>query len=298
MHAANRAVLAFLVAVTVSILGSPRPAVAQIDLSGEWRNVPHEDTTGRAAATVGEFVGLPINAAGRLKAESWDPSIHTVPEHQCIPHPMQYVEHSFAMMQMRIWKVVDPATQQPIAFQKRGTWMEPERTIWLDGRPHPPAYAPHTWQGFSTGRWDGNMLTVTTTHLKSGWIQMNGVSASDRTIVTEHFARHGNYLTNITVITDPVYLTEPFVRTSTWVLDPRLQFGPYPCGPNEIVVEIQRPPGTIPHYLPGTNPWLTEYAIQHGLPWEPTRGGADTMYPEYMERLKTMKPAAVTTTGK
>jgi len=41
----------------------------------------------------------------------------------------------------------------------------------MDGRPHPPEYAAHTWQGFSTGKWDGDVLTVTTTHLKIGWIQ-------------------------------------------------------------------------------------------------------------------------------
>jgi hypothetical protein len=66
------------------------------------------------------------------------------------------------MNQMRVWNVVDPTTAQVVAIRKRGTWMEPERTIWLDGRPHPPAAAPHTWQGFSTGRWEGNMLTVET----------------------------------------------------------------------------------------------------------------------------------------
>ena len=35
-----------------------------------------------------------------------------------------------------------------------------ERIIWLDGRPHPPEAAPHTWMGFSTGEWQGNVLKV------------------------------------------------------------------------------------------------------------------------------------------
>jgi hypothetical protein len=42
-----------------------------------------------------------------------------------------------------------------------------ERTIWLDGRPHPSENDRYTWQGFSTGVWSGNMLTITTTHLKT-----------------------------------------------------------------------------------------------------------------------------------
>jgi hypothetical protein len=35
-----------------------------------------------------------------------------------------------------------------------------ERTIYLDGRAHPPDTAPHTWSGFSTGVYEGNMLTI------------------------------------------------------------------------------------------------------------------------------------------
>jgi hypothetical protein len=171
-------------------------------------------------------------------------------------------------------------TARVIAIRKRGTWMEPERTIWLDGRPHPPESAAHTWQGFSTGRWEGNRLTVTTTHIKSGHLQMNGVTVSDETTMTEHFIRRGNYLTNITIVDDPVYLTESFIRSSTWISDPTLSFVRYPCGPNEIVVEIPRPPGVIPHQFPGENTRLTEFAILHGLPAEAARGGAETMYPD------------------
>jgi glyoxylase-like metal-dependent hydrolase (beta-lactamase superfamily II) len=66
------------------------------------------------------------------------------------------------------------------------------------------------------------------------------------------------------------------------VLDPDQEIAPYPC---EIVVEIQRPRGAIPHHLPGTNPFLNEFADKHGLPREAARGGAETMYPEYMAKM-------------
>ena len=65
----------------------------------------------------------------------------------------------------------------------------------MDGRPHPPEWAPHTWQGFSTGTWDGDILTVTTTHLKIGWIRRNGIPRSDRATLTEHWIRHDDRLT-------------------------------------------------------------------------------------------------------
>jgi hypothetical protein len=43
--------------------------------------------------------------------------------------------------------------------------------------------------GFSTGRWDGNVLTVTTTHLKQGWLRRNNVPESDQATLYERFIR-------------------------------------------------------------------------------------------------------------
>jgi hypothetical protein len=57
------------------------------------------------------------------------------------------------------------------------------------------------------------------------------------------------------------------------------------------VSEINREQGYVPHHLPGSNTFLREFAEKHTLPFEPTRGGAETMYPEYMLKLKDMAPA-------
>ena len=102
-----------------------------------------------------------------------------------------------------------------------------------------------------------------------------------------HFVRHDNVLTLISVVQDPVYLTEPFVRTTNWALDPHQLIAPYPCA---AVVEIDRPQGIVPNHLPGTNKFLPEFAAKYGLPLEPTRGGAETMYPEYAAKVATMAP--------
>ena len=71
-------------------------------------------------------------------------------------------------------------------------WMLPHRAIYMDGRARPSAYAQHSWQGFSTGEWDGDMLKVTTTHLKEGWLRRNGVPRSEKATLIEHFIRHGS----------------------------------------------------------------------------------------------------------
>ena len=132
-------------------------------------------------------------------------------------------------------------------------WMLPHRTIYMDGRARPSPNAQHSWQGFSTGEWEGDMLKVTTTHLKEGWVRRNGVPRSDKATLVEYFIRHGDYLTLVTVVKDPVYLTEAFVRTSNWVLDPGFQLSPFSCIPT---IEIERPRGAVPHHLPGTNAYL------------------------------------------
>lgn len=86
----------------------------------------------------------------------------------------------------------------------------------MDGRPHPSEYAPHTWMGFSTGVWDGNMLTVTTTHIKQGWERRENIPASDEVTLIEHYIRRGDLLTHISVVEDPIYLTEPLIKSQYW----------------------------------------------------------------------------------
>jgi hypothetical protein len=276
-----------IASVALAVVLTSLPAWAQLDPSGEWAPRFHEDQPERIPGPeIGDYLGLPINDAARLRADVWDASLLTLPEHQCKPHPSDYAWRGPA--NLRIWKEVDRETQKVVAFHTHISWEAPERTIWMDGRPHPPDYAPHTWQGFSTGKFEGDMLTVTTTHLKNGWIRRNGVPRSDRATTTEHWIRHGNYLTVMVIINDPVYLTEPFIRTTDFEYDARQEIAPYPC---EAVVEVVRPKGEVPSHLPGKNTFLAEFPATYGLPQQAARGGADTMYPEYRLKLKAMKPA-------
>ncbi len=196
------------------------PACAQVDFTGSWNPRYHEDAPERLPGVeLGDYLGLPINEAARLRADSFDADrLSIVTEYQCRPYGGDYAMRALA--NLRITRETDPSTQVPLAFHMYIPFSWVERTIYLDGRPHPPEYADHTWSGFSTGVWEGNMLTITTTHLKEYVIRRNGVPRSDRAVVTEHLARHGNYLTDIVVIDDPVFLTEPLVQSINWVLDP------------------------------------------------------------------------------
>src|SRR5580693_9714384 len=180
------------------------PIYAQDELSGEWSPLHHEDYDERIPGPdLGNFAGLPINDSARAFAESWNASRLTLQEHQCRVHVSPYIYHG--PLHLRIWEEKDPDTQQVIAIRNYISTYEQNRTIWMDGRPHPPDYAPHTWQGFSTGKWDGDTLVITTTHLKENWVRRNGLPRSDMATASAHLLRHGNYLTVVAITYDPVY---------------------------------------------------------------------------------------------
>jgi hypothetical protein len=270
------AVFLFVLAAAVT------PASAQVDLSGIWAPLFHEDQPERVPGPeVGDYAGLPITDAERLRAESWDASLLTLPEHQCKPHPSTYGFRGVG--NLRIANVIDEETQQLTKIFTHIQWQEQEREIWMDDRPSPPDFAANTWQGFSKGHWEGNTLVVETDHLKAGWIRRNGLALTDKAHMTERFMRHGNLLTHVYIIEDPYYLSEPLVKTNGFQLTTDLTMAPYPC---QSVIEVQREDGDVPHHLPGKNPYLDEYAKKHNLPVEATRGGAETALPEFQKKLK------------
>ena len=281
-------------AVLAAALALAAPASAQVSLVGEWSPRYHEDQPDRIPGPeLGDYTGLPLTDGARLAADSWDASRLTLREHQCKVHNGPYILHG--PIQFRLSEERDLRTQQLIAIHEYLNTYEQERTIWMDGRAHPPEWAPHTWQGFSTGKWDGDILTVYTTHIKQEWVRRNGVPNSEKSTTVEHFIRHGNIMSHLIVWTDPVYLSEPLIRSEEFVLQERTSGNwLWPC---EYVDEIiDRPHSAVPNYLPGKSPFAGDFAYRYGVPVDAAKGGAETTYPEYQMKLRTLprptKPAA------
>jgi hypothetical protein len=271
-----------LAAVLLVLLGSmSQRASAQLDLAGQWAVLQQEDQPERASGPeIGDYTGMPINNADRLRADSWDAQMSDVIEHQCEQHPPDY-----GATNLRIFSDADPFTQAVTAWHTVMQHNTAHRIIYMDGRPEPPGYAAYTRQGFSTGEWVADMLKVSITNLKEGYLRKNGLARSDKAIVTEYYVRHHQYLIVARIVDDPVYLEEPFVRSFNWFLDENLHLAPNYCIPSELV---PKPKGWVPHHLPGTNRYLTEFAARWRVPVEATRGGAETMYPEYQRKLAAM----------
>ena len=101
-----------------------------------------------------------------------------------------------------------------------------------------------SWQGYSAAEWQiprgalldlggvgvvagngaqrpqnrGGTLKVTTSNMRPGYLRKNGVPYSATAVLTEYFNRLTGsdgqvYLTVTAMLDDPVYLTQPFVRT-------------------------------------------------------------------------------------
>ena len=280
------------IGVVLLLVALAAPAYAQVDISGEWAARVTEDQPHRApGAELGDYTGLPINAAARQKASVWDASILSLPERMAQPHPAMYFMRGPGP-NMRITKRTDPVTHAVVAYTLEGVFGRNDRIIWMDGRPRPSANAEHTWEGFSTGVVEGNRLTVTTTHAKWGVIQRNGVPSSPKAVMTEHFIRHGDYLTLVSIVEDPIYLEEPFIRTSHFMRSANIT--PDQRWLFEVVDEVAgHPRGYVPHYPLGTK--QDGFAKNHGLPFEATQGGKDTLYPEYELKLRQMLRSTATT---
>lgn len=112
------------------------------------------------------------------------------------------------------------------------------RQIFVDGRPLPSDPDP-TFNGYSTGRWEGDALLVQTNGLRGGmWLDRNGSPISDGATMTERFRRvnYGRLEVDLTIDDLKTY-TRPFTVTLTQriVLDTELL--DYYCNDNEKSAE-------------------------------------------------------------
>src|SRR5256885_12902340 len=103
----SRMPLCLCVFVALFALSSASSAIAQVNLAGVWENlgILHEDWPDRLfGPELGDYGGVPLTDEARLRADSWDASLITLPEYQCRVHPADYAP-SFAGV--RIWEERD-----------------------------------------------------------------------------------------------------------------------------------------------------------------------------------------------
>jgi glyoxylase-like metal-dependent hydrolase (beta-lactamase superfamily II) len=257
------------------------------DISGEWNLSNNEEDTS-LQPPLGDYLGIPFNDAGRQRSDTTAESIWGTPEYQCRPHAAPHQWRGLGGA--RILKEQDPLTRDVSTYHVQ-FMRSLDRPIFMDGRPRPPAWAPHSWTGFSTGEWVGNTLKVTTTHLKDGYLKRGGPQTSDMYTMTEFITRHGEILTIVTVVDDPVYMDEPYVHSTTYTSDLTASVAFETCNASSFAENGGTDRHWVPHFLPGQNTALGEWLKNEPwIPAEAARGGVKTIYPEYRATLTGATP--------
>jgi hypothetical protein len=110
-------------------------------------------------------------------------------------------------------------------------WMDTERTIFLDGRQHPPANQT-SLHGHSVGRWDGKALVVETTNFREHPMGLStSLPSSTQKRLTERFelSPDGKSLVYSGTVEDPVFLTKPIEWTGRWEYRPGMPHSNQKC---------------------------------------------------------------------
>ena len=174
-----------------------------VELTGNWvsRNGTEFNTNLHRAY---DFLGMPLNDAAKAWALSHSEEQASEPERQCAFYTSTYFPFGFAPLPM--WKETELRTGSTVAWVVGG-WLDVvPMVIWMDGRPHPSAYAPHSASGFTTGVWENDVLTTYTTHMIANLLHRRGPH-SDLATMTLRFSRHADILSLTGRIDDPVYLS-------------------------------------------------------------------------------------------
>ena len=134
----------------------------------------------------------------------------------------------------------------------------------------------------------GRHTRCATTHLKEAYIRRTGLMRSDKTTVRALEA-YGQLPPGDRHHVRPGLPVRSAVRsTMMWVFDPAMKMDPYPCEEaTETAVprgQHALPPRRSP--LPGLDPNLTD---RFNTPYSTQTGGAETMYPEYIAKMKTFR---------
>ncbi len=112
-------------------------------------------------------------------------------------------------------------------------WESQVRRIYTDGRGHPADLDP-TYNGHSTGHWEGKDLVAETVGLRGDMmITQNGLGMSDALTIRERWRQTDpDTLTDTITLIDPKALKTPWTVVKTFKRAPKLEIMEYACQEN------------------------------------------------------------------
>ncbi len=181
--------------------------------------------TGAGELAAGDFGGLRLLPRAVAEVRNYDYKKELEPEVSCVaPSVAFYMQAPFPM---EIYQ-----DDELIVFKME--YFDLFRVVFLDGREHPPAAAPHSKSGHSVGRWEGDTLVVDTTHIAAGTFMNNGFNHSASIHVVERFrlSPDGGTLWLTQLYDDAETFEGLAARYMAWTRRPGDYVYPYDCDPN------------------------------------------------------------------
>jgi hypothetical protein len=239
--------------LSAALLSAPVTAQNARDLNGFW-NLDYPDASPDGPETTAMLAKLPPNTVviddtgapefpedeyGELKlkpdafarATAWKPSDEMTLSRVCAAPSIIY------------------AIQGPFPFELHQTdqliiikyeYFDQVRIVFMDGREHPPADAPHSKMGHSVGHWDGDELVIDTTHLLPSTITNNGLDHSANIHMVERYRKIGDDTLIATQwFEDAEVLDNNGARVIQWKKQPGQYVLPYDCDPS-FALEYQQ----------------------------------------------------------
>ena len=234
-----------LCAVSSAAIGQSPAATGQAhpDISGFWSSSAKQhpvdaglmaklppdtgivDDSGFAEFGQGDYGGLKPKPDALAAARRWKPQDEMTVARTCAAPSIVYaIQGPFPF----------EIYQTPTMIVFKYEYFDQVRVIFMDGRAHPPADAPHSKTGHSIGHWEGDELVVDTTHLAAATITNNGLNHSDQIHMVERYKLSADHKTLMATewFEDPRVLDNAGARFIQWTAKPGNYVFPYDCDPS------------------------------------------------------------------
>jgi hypothetical protein len=169
---------------------------------------------------------LTLTAKAQAAVEAFDQNSLENPELSCITKPtpggLVYTD--------RYPMEIDLIDEDEIVMI-RVQYFDQERTVYMDGRGHPPADI-RTHEGHSIGSWEGHVLVVDTTNFEDDRSPyQNGTPSGTQKHVVERYWLNegGTSMTLQFTLEDPEYIVGSMTHTRELRYSPQIEITPFNC---------------------------------------------------------------------
>jgi hypothetical protein len=192
---------------------APRTAAGKPDFSGMWQvanPLPCDDVT-RVCTDLPistQFINLGSGLQGGLPYTPW--AKQTMEQTRGAPDPYTHCI-SPGGPRMHLLPTMKKIVQTPALMVILDEYNASFRQIFLDGRPLPQDPQP-TWNGYSSGRWEGDTLVVESNGFRDDqWLDASRNPLTSAARVTERFRRPNYGTLEIAInVADPKAYTRPW----------------------------------------------------------------------------------------